>query len=72
MKKSIVSAKTELQLDGKTDAYIDASFDMLKLQIDNDAKRQQEIKDSQQKAIDGHKDQTSDASLFANLKDKEL
>jgi hypothetical protein len=72
MKKAIVSSKTELQLDGKADAYIDASFDMLKLQIDNDAKRQQEIKDSQKKAIDGHKDQTNDASMFANLKDKEL
>lgn len=62
MKKAVVAAKTTLNLDGKSEAYIDAAFDMLKIE---------QVKKSQDSAQDGFKSKGSGKS-FADLANVEV
>jgi len=47
MKKAIVSSKTSLNLDGKSEDYINASYDMLKEKEEEEEEKKKKIEESQ-------------------------
>jgi len=72
MKKSIIGQKNSISLDNKSNDYIDAMFDMVKVQIDSDNEKKKKIEDSHRKASENFDSGVDEKSTFLNLKDKEL
>lgn len=53
MKRKYIANKSKVSLDGKSDAYVDAAYDMLRVEA---------VKDSQAKVIDGFKSKDGEAT----------
>lgn len=70
MKKEFLKVKSNVAVDGKSNEYVDAAFDMMKLQLD--AEKTKKIEDSQRRASENFDSGVDKNSTFLTNKDKEL